>query len=79
MGALPELGLRAWIAASAGCWSSLRADGLEDDTVIIFFADNGRLEAARHPLVLRQRPARADDHPLAEELSGAAADQARRA
>ena len=55
----------------------LQADGLADDTVIFFFADNGRLEARgihwcydtglHVPLIIR----------LAEELSRAAAVSSR--
>jgi arylsulfatase A-like enzyme len=47
---------------------ALRTDGLADNTIIIFFADNGRLEA-RNPLLLRQRTACAYDHSLAKAFS----------
>ena len=46
----------------------LEADGLADDTIVVFFADQGRLAVRGNRLVLRFGQPPAADHPLAKEF-----------
>ena len=55
----------------------LEADGLADNTIVVFIGDHGQAHVRGKQFCYDERPARPADHPLAEEFPGAAAGYGR--